>query len=190
MRDFSSMVDIGSSFAWLQTQALRHLLGVPVHGAFGYSLGESSMLYALGACSPASHGPEQRARLGEVFQGRLSGPKYAVREAWRLPDAMADADVWSGYVLFEDVAKVRDAVGGYDRVFVTHVNTPVEVVISGDPAQCRAVVDALGCRSLPSGVSHVLHCPLPDRAELADCLRRQTRPVSDVELYSANGYAP
>ncbi|GAA0395433.1 beta-ketoacyl synthase N-terminal-like domain-containing protein [Streptomyces luteireticuli] len=190
MRDFSSMVDIGSSFAWLQTQALRHLLGVPVHGAFGYSLGESSMLYALGACSPASHGQEQRARLAEVFQGRLSGPKSAVREAWRLPDTTADVDVWSGFVLFEDVAKVRDAVRGYDRVFVTHVNTPVEVVISGDPAQCRAVVDGLGCRSLPSGVSHVLHCPLPDTAELADCLRRETMPVDDVELYSANGYAP
>ncbi|MFJ9775022.1 beta-ketoacyl synthase N-terminal-like domain-containing protein [Kitasatospora sp. NPDC101157] len=190
MRDFSSMVDIGSSFAWLQTQALRRLLGVPVHGAFGYSLGESSMLYALGACSPASHGREQRARLTEVFQGRLSGPKTAVREAWALPETTADADVWSGFVLFEEVAKVRAAVRRYDRVFVTHVNTPVEVVISGDPAQCRAVVDALGCRNLASGVSHVLHCPLPDAGELADCLRRETRPVTDVELYSANGYAP
>ncbi|MFD8687476.1 beta-ketoacyl synthase N-terminal-like domain-containing protein [Streptomyces sp. NPDC059651] len=190
MRDFSSMVDIGSSFAWLQTQALRQLLDVPVHGAFGYSLGESSMLYALGACSPASHGPEQRARLTEVFQGRLSGPKSAVREAWHLPPGTADDDVWSGFVLFEDSVKVRDAVERYDRVYVTHVNTPKEVVISGDPQQCQAVVDALGCQSLPSGVSHVLHCPIPDAAELADCLRRQTRPVGAVELYSANGYAP
>ncbi|KAA0024153.1 beta-ketoacyl synthase N-terminal-like domain-containing protein [Antrihabitans cavernicola] len=187
LQDFNSVVDVSSSFAWLSARALR-LIGLPVQGAVGYSLGEVSMLYALGVCEPSSHGPRERELAADVFHRRLSGPKLAVREAWQLSDEVADDLVWSSAVVFDDADKVKAAAAQYDRVFITQVNTATEVVIAGDPDQCAEFVAALGSSSLPAAVSHVVHCPIPDPVQLAASLYRKTRAVDDLELFSSSTY--
>lgn len=190
LQDFMSMVDIGSTFAWLSTKALRELLHLRVDGAVGYSLGESSMLYAFGACAPSSYGQADRDRMSQVFHNQLSGPKHAVRQAWRIDNQVPDDQVWAASVVFDCAEKVSAAVAQYDRVFLTHVNTPTEVVIAGDPGQCAELVAALGSSSLPAGVSQVLHCPIPNPQQLARSLYRETKPVDDVRLFSGSNFAP
>jgi len=53
---------------------------------------------------------------------------------------------------------VLDALKDEKKVYLTHVNTPRQVVIGGDPASCRKVIDALKCSSLKAPFSYALHC--------------------------------
>ncbi|MFI6168346.1 hypothetical protein ACIBCN_16305 [Nocardia sp. NPDC051052] len=189
-QDFPTALNIGLGFGFLQTRALRRLLGVPVHGAFGYSLGEVSMLYSLSARKQSGLDfPDDEA----LFRERLGGPKLAARELWGIAGDVPDHAVWTTLLLVADVAAVRAEIVGYDRVFLTHVNTPGEVVVAGDPGQCRALARALGCASLPTSVSYVLHCPVVDTREMAAYIDKRLGAVDDpldgIELFSAYGYS-
>ncbi|MFD7300829.1 beta-ketoacyl synthase N-terminal-like domain-containing protein [Streptomyces pharetrae] len=189
--DIPLMLAVGTSYALLATDLVRDVLGVPVHGAFGYSLGESSMLFATGGWSKGARATA-KIDASALFVDRLRGPKKTVRALWGLGDDVPDAQVWATHVLLAPADEVRAALAGYDRVFITHVNTPHEVVVAGDPAQCRALIDALGCQSARSPANHVMHCPVVDGVlpELADLNRYPTGDTGGLVLYSSRHYAP
>ncbi|MFC8516861.1 beta-ketoacyl synthase N-terminal-like domain-containing protein [Streptomyces sp. NPDC057257] len=189
--DIPLMLAVGTSYALLSTDLVREVLGVPVHGAFGYSLGESSMLFATGGWVKEARATT-KIDASPLFVDRLRGRKKTVRGLWGLGDDVPDQDVWATYVVLAPAAEVRAAVGGYDRVYITHVNTPAEVVVAGDPAQCRELIDGLGCQSARSPANHVMHCPVVDGVlpELADLNRYPTGDVGDLVLYSSRHYAP
>ncbi|MFJ6087365.1 beta-ketoacyl synthase N-terminal-like domain-containing protein [Streptomyces sp. NPDC092369] len=191
IEDIPLMLAVGTSYALLSTDLVREVLGVPVHGAFGYSLGESSMLFATGGWIKEARGTA-KIDASPLFVDRLRGPKKTVRALWHLGDDVPDAAVWATHVLLAPADDVREAVTRYDRVFITHVNTPDEVVVAGDPAQCRDLIDTLGCRSARSPANHVMHCPVVDGDlnELADLNRYPTGDVGDLVLYSSRHYAP
>ncbi|MFJ8109651.1 beta-ketoacyl synthase N-terminal-like domain-containing protein [Streptomyces sp. NPDC096132] len=189
--DVPFMLATGTSFAILYTALVREVLGITAHGGFGYSLGESSMLFATGGWDPAgrsdaliSHSP--------VFQDRLCGPRRTVRDLWGLPEETPDERVWASHVLLSPAEPVRAALARYDRVHLTHVNTPQELVIAGDPDQCRALIEELGCRAARSPVNVVMHCPVVD-AEFDGLARLNDYPTGsfgDLELFSAYDYLP
>ncbi|MBL1102117.1 beta-ketoacyl synthase N-terminal-like domain-containing protein [Streptomyces coffeae] len=187
--DVPFMLATGTSFAILHTDLVRETLGLTAHGGFGYSLGESSMLHATG-------GWRQEGRRDDlisntpIFQDRLCGARRTVRELWRLPRDIRDDAIWASYVLLTDADPVRTALAAYDRVYLTHVNTPGELVIAGDPAQCRALVEELGCPAARSPVSVVMHCPVVDSEldGLAGLNDYPTGPVDGLELLSAYDY--
>ncbi|MER6349238.1 beta-ketoacyl synthase N-terminal-like domain-containing protein [Streptomyces sp. NPDC001532] len=189
--DIPLMLAVGTSYALLSTDLVREVLGVPVHGAFGYSLGESSMLFATGGWAKEARATT-KIDASPLFVDRLRGPKKAVRALWGLGDEVPDQQVWTTQVLLAPADEVRAAVAGYDRVFITHVNTPHEVVVAGDPGQCRALVDALGCQSARSPANHVMHCPVVDGVlpELADLNRYPTGDTGGLVLYSSRHYGP
>jgi PfaB family protein len=185
-----SVAETCASYAIALAQVLRHLLGLTVHGALGYSLGEISMICALGQRAPFDG--DKPVRHDDMFQDWLGGRKRAVRELWRIPDQRPEKAVWATRMLFADAAAVREQVEQHDRVYLTHINTQNEVLIAGDPGQCRAVVRALDCPSIPSRLSYVLHCPVPEAAQLAEHLRGQipaiSRPIDGMELFSTCDY--
>ncbi|MBA8975377.1 beta-ketoacyl synthase N-terminal-like domain-containing protein [Streptomyces calvus] len=189
--DVPFMLATGTSFAILYTALVREVLGVTAHGGFGYSLGESSMLFATGGWDPAGRS-DSLISDSPVFQDRLCGPRRTVREAWGLPAGTPDAAVWASHILLSPAEPVREALARYDRVFLTHVNTPRELVIAGDPAQCRALIEEVGCRAARSPVNVVMHCPVVD-AEFDGLARLNDYPTGsfgDLELFSAYDYRP
>lgn len=190
--DLPFMLATGTTFAIFHTDLVREILGVPVHGAFGYSLGESSMLFATGGWRRSAR-RDDRISATPLFRDRLCGARETVREAWALPPGTRDADVWACHVLLGDSQQVREAVEAYDRVFLTHVNTPRESVIAGDPAQCRALIEELGCQAARSPVNVVMHCAVAD-AESEGLAQLNDHPVGEagLELLSAYdyGFAP
>ncbi|MFC4030063.1 beta-ketoacyl synthase N-terminal-like domain-containing protein [Streptomyces polygonati] len=189
--DLPFMLATGTTFANLYTDLVRDILGVPAHGAFGYSLGESSMLFATGGWERAAR-RDDRISSTPLFQDRLCGPRLTVRELWDVPPRTPDDAVWACHVLLTDAPRVRAAVARYERVFLTHVNTPTEVVIAGDPAQCKALIAELGCPAARSPVNSVMHCPVVD-GELAGLAELNDHPVGStggLELLSAYDYAP
>jgi PfaB family protein len=188
--DPSSVAEVATSYAAAQTQVLRTVLGIPVHGALGYSLGEISMVCSLADRAPYDGGKSFHD--DDLFTDWLGGPKRAVRQLWGVADHTPDKAVWASRILFTDAQTVRDQVARYDRVFVTHVNTHNEVIIAGHPEQCRSVVKDLDCPSIPSTISYVLHCPLPEAAQLAERIRTRipsvSQPTDGVELFSTHNY--
>ncbi|CAL9408610.1 beta-ketoacyl synthase N-terminal-like domain-containing protein [Streptomyces sp. enrichment culture] len=189
--DIPFMLATGTTFAVLYTDLVRDLLGVPAHGAFGYSLGESSMLFATGGWLRSAR-RDDRISATPLFRDRLCGPRRTVRELWSLPESVPDEAVWGSFVLLESADRVREALARYERVFLTHVNTPGEAVIAGDPVQCRALIEELGCPATRSPVGSVMHCPAVD-AELDGLARlndHPTGPTGGLELLSAYDYEP
>ncbi|WP_327684504.1 beta-ketoacyl synthase N-terminal-like domain-containing protein [Streptomyces sp. NBC_00467] len=187
--DVPFMLATGTNFAILHTDLVRDLLGVTAHGAFGYSLGESSMLFATGGWQLGGRRDDLISNT-PIFQDRLCGPRHTVRELWDVPADAADESLWASHVLLTDADSVRAVLPRYDRVHLTHINTPAELVIAGDPVQCRALVKELGCPAARSPVNVVMHCPVVD-AELDGLAGLNDYPTGsfgDLELFSAYDY--
>ncbi|GAA3019403.1 hypothetical protein GCM10020229_33320 [Kitasatospora albolonga] len=187
--DLPFMLATGTSFAILYTDLVRELLGVRAHGAFGYSLGESSMLFATGGWLREAR-RDDRISATPLFKDRLCGPRRTVRELWGLAEDAPDSAVWGSHVLLAGAEDVRAAMASYDRVYLTHVNTPNEVVIAGAPDQCKALIAELGCPSARSPVNSVMHCPVVDEelAGLAELNDHPVGPVGELDLFTAYDY--
>lgn len=188
IEDIPSMLATGTSFAVLHTDLLRELLGIEPAGAFGYSLGESSMMFAMGGWEQSAR-TDQKITATPLFKDRLCGPKRTVRELWGLDAGVPDVEVWATYVLLASPDDVRAELPRFDRAFLTHINTPREVVVAGAPDQVKALVEAVGCQAARAPANHVMHCDVVEgeQAELADLNRYPARELSGVELLTADG---
>jgi 3-hydroxymyristoyl/3-hydroxydecanoyl-(acyl carrier protein) dehydratase len=140
------------------------------------------------------NGDEARAQMqaSPLFRSRLYGRKDAVREAWGLPPQVDD-DFWASYVLSAQPKAVQDELRHETRVYLTHINTPNEVVIGGDPAACERVIERLGCQSVRAPFDTVIH----NEAILSEYdafYRLHHHPIHPVEgnvtFYSAADYEP
>jgi PfaB family protein len=180
IEDIPVMLAIGINLAVLHTQLLRDVLGIAPHGGFGYSLGESSMLFAMDVWAGAARDDAVLAAT-PLFRDRLRGPKTLIRELWGLGAEVADSAVWATHVLLARPDAVRAAMAGLDRVFLTQVNTPGEVVVAGDPAQCRTLIERIGCQSARAAANHVMHVPL---------VRREISGLAELNSYPLGSPAP
>ncbi len=186
LEDIPFMLASGTSTSLLHTMLLEKILGVRADGAFGYSLGESSMMFAMGGWDPAAR-DDGRISDTELFRTGLTGPMSVVRNAWGLDQN--DDQVWATYVVLADPAEVKKALETEAKVFLTHVNSPREVVISGDPKAVAALIERLGARAARAPANHVMHCPVVDPVldELAELNRYPTQSIGP-ELLSAFDY--
>ncbi len=117
-------------------------LGIKPEASIGYSLGESTALFALRAWKARD---EMLGRFCEspLFSRDLKGPPE-----WRTGVVDRSAEV------------VRQAIGKNKRVYILIINTPNECLLGGNDDDLRALVKTLGCHWYPiEGVSTV-HCDL------------------------------
>ncbi len=188
--DATTMLLFGTGAAVFFTTILRDYFQLKPQASFGYSLGEFSMMYALQSWTQADTVAE-RLHESPLFKTRLSGPKETVREFWGLPTATDPPDdFWGTYVLFSPPAPVQTALAEEDQVYLTHINTPTEVVIAGENTACRRVIQTLNCDYFPVPSKHVLHCEAmqSELPELVDWFTLPVQPIPDVSLYTAATY--
>ncbi|MFB7719667.1 beta-ketoacyl synthase N-terminal-like domain-containing protein [Nocardia sp. NPDC056100] len=186
-----TMLAIGTNAAVLSTRMLRDALGIRPDGGFGYSLGESSMLFAMDVWDAAVRDDAALNR-SPLFIDQLRGPKRLIRSLWQLPDETPDREVWTTQVLLADAEQVRAALATLDRVYLTHVNTPREVVVAGFPEQVRELIATLGCKAAKAPANHVMHCAAveSERAEFAALNDHPLgAPATGLELLSSFDYA-
>src|SRR5207247_4664262 len=103
-----------------------------------------------------------------LFTTRLVGPKDAVREHWRLGPGQPVG--WESRVLLARPDAIEAAMVGLERVYLTIVNAPEEVVIAGDPAACSELARRVGGESIAAPFGQVLHCR-PVRSEQGELER-------------------
>ncbi len=198
--DATTMLLFGTGAAVFFTTILRDYFRLEPQAAFGYSLGEFSMMYALKAWTRADEIAE-RLHCSPLFKTRLSGAKETVREFWNLPavgleqeapqqEAPEQEDFWGTYVLLSDPATVKTALERESRVYLTHINTPTEVVIAGDNQTCQRIIRELSCDYFPAPSKHVLHCEAmaSEFDELTHWFTLPVQPVPQVALYTAATY--
>lgn len=187
-----AMLEIGSSIGAAYTHLLRHVFRLQPDLVFGYSQGETAMFQALGvwrdgdACSAALRG-------SELYRSRLAGRKQAVRDYWGAATAgVADDDLWANYILMAGADAVLPHLADEPHVYLAIITAPREVMISGDPAGCQRVIRKVGCRSLRTPFSQVIHSP-PIASEYDEFVRINSFPVEQlpgITFYSAATYAP
>ncbi len=193
LSDPVAMLNSGTALSVMYTHILREIFKLQPSSAFGYSLGETSMMYAAGVWT---QGDQAAARLAgsEVFRARLAGPQNAIRAYWGLPQtdqpAGPEAPLWSNYLVMAAPERVAPALENEPRVYLTHINTPRQVVIGGDPEACRRVIQSLRCSALKAPFDYALHCE-PMRSEfdaLVDLHDWQVEQASGLNMYTAADY--
>jgi PfaB family protein len=176
------MLLAGVLSAHWHTTIIRDYFQVYPQSALGYCLGEVSMIFALDVWGKME-GTAQNFELSSLFKTRLSGPKNAVREAWGLPQSQepADEDFWSSYVLMTSDVEVRKILNHENHVYLTHINTPKEVVIAGNKQSCMRVIENLQCDYFPAPASDVIHCQ-PMHSEYNELVKWLDFPVQNQPL--------
>ncbi len=161
--------------------ALR--FGIQPTAAIGYSLGESTALFAMRAWRQRDTMLERFVR-SPLFAHDLAGRPEVLRRIWNIPDR--EKAEWSSGMVDRSAQALAAAIGKKQRVYVLIVNSPEECVIGGERAAVEAVVAELGCHWFPlQGVSTV-HCELarPVRKAYRELHRFDTSPPADLEFYS------
>ncbi|ARV57927.1 beta-ketoacyl synthase [Nostocales cyanobacterium HT-58-2] len=188
LSDALAVFETDMGLARLLTTIIRDDFRVKPKYVFGYSLGETSMMSSMGVWSNFSQGISA-FHASPLFGDRISGAKNAVREYWRLPSAQQspDDDFWSTYLLMATPSQVRECLKNENRVYLTQINTPEEVLIAGDTAGCQRVIKALGCNAFRALFNHAIHCE-PMRSEYKEIVRVNTLPshnIPGIVFYSA-----
>lgn len=192
--DSSAMFENEIVVAKLLTRVLQDNFEVKPKFAFGYSLGEVSMMSAVGIWNEFSKF-SNALNSSTLFGDRLSGAKNCVREFWNLPpvEQSPDNNFWCNYVVISTPSQVRESLIGEDQVYLTQINTPQEVVIAGEPEACERVIKKLGCNAFRAPFDHVIHCEAM-ASEHQEIAQVNTLPIQENQqnliLYSAAKYEP
>ena len=159
-------------------------LGLHPDAVIGYSLGESTGLFATGAWRERSRMLSRMAE-SSLFTTDLAGPCNAVRTAWGIGGEEPFA--WAAVGLRASADVVCQHLDPGMRVRLLIVNTPEECVIGGNRTDVDALVRRIGCDAFEiDGVSSV-HCDavLPVRDAYRDLHRLPTTPVPGIQYFSA-----
>jgi PfaB family protein len=185
-----AMLTSGTTLSILYTQIMEGTFGVAPSAAFGYSLGENSMLFSSGVWRK---GDEMVRALteSEVFKTELAGPQRTVRRSWGWTDG-GDGPVWSNFLLMAPAERVQDALEREKRVYLTHINSPGQVMVGGERMACLRVASELGCRALEASFNVALHCRVVEvqREALRALHDWPVQGHPDAQLFSAATYGP
>ena len=179
------MISIGASFSALYTQILKKYLKITPASAFGYSMGETAgMMVSLGVWDQAA--AAESFQSSRLFRDRLVGENKLLDEVWG-PSTKNAKDRWTSLTLFASAEKVREIVGNYKTVYLTFINTPREVIISGIRKDCFEAAERLNCRFVEMEISAVVHSD-PVFKEYDELVSIHDVPVNrtadDIDFYS------
>ncbi|MBD2411482.1 polyketide synthase [Nostoc calcicola FACHB-389] len=193
LNDSVAVLESEMACAGLMTAILKNYFQVKAECAFGYSLGEISMILAQGIWTQFQEGSEG-FNSSSLLKTRLSGPKNAVREYWGLSqrEDEKNEDFWRNYILMCPVSRVKEAIKHEKRVYLPLINTTEEVAIAGDIQACQRVIANLNCDAFSAPFTHVIHCE-PMCSEYDELVRLNTFPTQNIPetiFYSAAEYKP
>ncbi|MDM9385364.1 type I polyketide synthase [Chlorogloeopsis sp. ULAP01] len=188
-----AMLESEMGVAGLLSAILRNYFQLQPDCAFGYSLGETSMMLAQGVWTHFHEGSEG-LNSSALFKTELSGAKNAVRRFWKLPQIQdgESSEFWSTHILMCPVSLVQEALKHENHVYLILINTPQEVAIAGDTQACQRVIQRLNCDAFGAPFNHVIHCEAI-RSEYDELVKINTLPIQNIPntvFYSAANYQP
>ncbi len=162
---------------------VRHL-GVQPAAVIGYSLGETTSLFAMRAWRDRDE-MLQRMRSSPLFQSDLAGACNAARKAWGL--STDDAIDWRVVVVNRPTREVKRAVARQRYAYLLITNAPDECVIGGHNDDVQQVIQRLNCDAYVLNGAATVHCDVFKEAEAAyrNLHLLETTPPNGVRFYSA-----
>lgn len=186
-----TMLEAEVGIAGIITAILKNYFQIQSQCAFGYSLGETSMMLAQGIWASFKNTSDY-LNSSPLFKTQLSGTKNAVRKAWGIPLNSNVPEFWSNYIVICPISEVKEAIKHENRVYISLINTPEEVVIAGETQACKRVIENLKCDAFPTSINHVIHCQ-PMESEYNELAKINTLPIQNIPestFYSAANYEP
>lgn len=183
-QDAIAMMSAGVFYSAAFTQLLREHFQLKPDLAFGYSMGEcSSMWYSLGVWHPNGANKFQHS---PIFKNRFAGDLELLAEHWGISSEEA-RERWISIVLLVPREKVEALLTDQKKVHLTFINTPEEVVISGDKADCLAVAEQLNCPMVTIPFQNIIHQAFceKEREGLLDMHHFEIADQPDVTFYSS-----
>ena len=191
MSDFyqhpNQIIESGISLSVLHTLILDQLFDIRPDVALGYSLGETSMLWANRVWQDAKDRSKIWKR-SSLFKDQLFGEMKVVRNYWGNQELKDD--FWRSYILKVDRYQAETACDLEEMAFLSIINTPDEVVIVGEADACQRVIERLECRSLPMPFNAVIHNPSMNSTypSFTELFNIPTIAREDIDFYSASEY--
>ena len=150
----ATMISAQCALGILTTQILL-TAGVQADAAFGYSLGESAALLALGIW-PDQERLFERLVASPIFTTELVGPMHALSRHWQLPGA--ETPNWTAGLVHRSAHDISAALKGLEHTYLLNINTPSECVIAGDPKGVALLYQRLDHQPLMLSGIPALHC--------------------------------
>ena len=175
-------------FGDLMTRVLDRF-SVRADAVIGYSLGESSALFAQGVWSDRGD-MLARMQTTDLFTTQLAGPCLALRQAWRIP--ANEAVAWRVAVVNRPAKSVRETLADIPRVRLLIVNSPHECVIGGLERAVEQAIATMGCQAVYLDGVVTVHCDAA--GPVAEAYRRlhvfPTTVKPGLDVYSCSWAAP
>ncbi|MEA1967654.1 MAG: beta-ketoacyl synthase N-terminal-like domain-containing protein, partial [Thermodesulfobacteriota bacterium] len=193
----SVMFESGIMSSVLYTDIARESFKIKPDQALGYSMGEVSMLIALGVWKNLDSFRKKMHR-SNIFHSRVSESMKNIIKAWDIkPEEAENEKIWFSYKLKASPLDVRSAlkkdreISKGREASLIFVNTPEEVIISGYDKACRRVINDLGCPYSEVPVTDIIHSEIirPNYEELVNLHRNPVTVVEDIDFYSAFNFA-
>lgn len=179
------------TFGGMMTE-LMHRFKVTPQAVIGYSLGESTALFAMKVWPDRDRMLDRMLR-SDLFKTELAGPCLSLHRAWGLRPE--DVFEWRVSVLNRPAETVETALRNFSQVRLLIVNTPEECVVGGNREQVDTLIGQLGCQAVDLKNSLTVHCDA--MAPVAEAYKSlhdfPTTPVAGVRFYSCaagRAYAP
>ena len=182
--DAIAMMSTGVFFSSVYTHILKEYFKINADIAFGYSMGEcSSMWYAQGLWNPKEAEEFQQS---PVFKTQFAGDLNLLAEHWNISTSEAK-NRWVSLVLLTSADSVQQLVDKQDKVYLTFINTPDEIVISGDKKACFAIAEQLNCQSIQIPFQNVIHHDFcsAEKEGLMKMHNFDLKTDTDIEFYSS-----
>ncbi|OUS23753.1 hypothetical protein A9Q99_27340 [Gammaproteobacteria bacterium 45_16_T64] len=182
--------ECGVGMGYLLTKAFRDQFKLEPNAGVGYSMGEVSMYVALDAWTDPGCLSEPLAD-HPTFKHNITGELYALKDFWGLAKTdESGTKLWNTYSLRGNPEEVSKVVAGEEKVFLTIINTPDNMLIGGDPEGCQRVVKKLGTRAMSLELASAIHSA-PAKAEydrIVDLYSIDVNERSSVRYYSTSVY--
>lgn len=182
--------ECGVGMGYMLTKAFRDNFKLQPAAGVGYSMGEISMYVALDAWADPGCLSEPLAD-HPTFKHNITGELFALREHWGLPaPSEKDGVLWDTFSMRGNAAEVQAAVDEEEKVFLTIINTPDNLLIGGDPEACQRVIKKLGTRAMSLGLASAIHSA-PAKAEydrIFNLYHIEAAERSSAKFYSTSVY--
>lgn len=179
----------GVSHSVTSTIAVRDVLGIRPDYALGYSLGELSMLIALGVWSVTPEWIERVIRSGFLESG-IGGQHLLARRYYGVGDS--DNFEWASRVVLVNADYANKKLHGMDKVFVSQASTRNESVISGPEPDVTHACALLGGDVLRMENSLAVHCPVVQDIvpQLVSLLSLEPQACKGIRFCFSSGDSP
>lgn len=130
-------------------------LNVRPDASIGYSLGESSALFGLRVWTDRDLMLKNMLS-SPLYGSDLAAPFNAAKKAWNLQEC--DEVDWFIALVNIPASRVRELIGGREKVYLLIVNTPEECIIGGEKESVLQLIKDLNCDHLPLPGVTIAHC--------------------------------